>query len=65
MLGGREGLARLLVGGKLVAVVLNRPGAPPESEDIERNYRDEFDRRFLLLTAQNLDAVARVYPQLF
>ena len=51
--------------GKLIALVLNKPGAPPESAKMESDYAAEFHKRFLLVTAQNWDEISRTIPQLF
>lgn len=43
--------------GKLAAVVLEKPGAPPESASLDRDYRAEFNQRFVLVTTQNCDSL--------
>jgi hypothetical protein len=40
--------------GKLVAAVIAKPGAPPQ-KTVGSNYKAEFDKRFLLITAENID----------
>jgi len=51
--------------GKLAAVVLNRPGAPPQSAPRERDAQAEFDLRYLLVTPDNFEEVRQTYPGLF
>ncbi len=65
MIGDAAAIKQAFRQGKLMAVVLNRPGAPPEDAPPERNYPAEFARRFLLLTEENLDQVLQIYPQIF
>lgn len=65
MLGGWEGVAAAITSGKLAAVVMERPGSPPASAAPAKDDWAEFERRFLLITAENLDAVRAAYPRLF
>jgi hypothetical protein len=65
MIGDQAAVLEAFRRGKLAAVVLNRPGAPAEQAAPERDYRAEFERRFLLLTTENLPTVLQLYPQLF
>ena len=50
---------------KILAAVLNRPGAPTESTTRVRDYRAEFEQRFLLVTKTNIQAVLDAWPGLF
>lgn len=63
MVGNREAIRAALQSGKLAALVLNRPGAPPESSPLAANYRQEFDRHYLLVTRENLEQVVAQWPQ--
>jgi hypothetical protein len=65
LLGGREGVRLALESGRLVALVLGRPGAPPESEPMLANHREEFERRYLLVTRDTWASVVKAWPQLF
>jgi len=65
MIGGLPAVREAFRNGKLVAAVLNKPGAPPETASLARDYRAEFDARFVLVTARNLDDVVRAYPRAF
>ena len=51
--------------GKIVAAVLNKPGSPAEQSAVEKESQTAFDRRFLLVTAENFDEVQRAFPRLF
>ena len=51
------------VGGALA--LLNKPGAPANDAALEKDYRAEFARRFLLVTGDTVDEWMRNYPQLF
>lgn len=65
MLGGWEEVAAALTSGKLAAVVMERPGSPPASAAPAADEWAEFERRFLLITPENADAVRAAYPRLF
>lgn len=65
LIGDRAAVKAAFGRGKLVAAVMNRPGAPPESAAHEADYRAEFANHFVLVTAENLDAVLAIYPGLF
>ncbi len=65
LLGGREGVRTALESGRLVALVLGRPGAPPESEPMLANHREEFERRYILVTRDTWTSVVEAWPQLF
>lgn len=63
MVGGRDSVRAALQSGKLAALVLNRPGAPPESTPLDPDYRKEFDRFFVLVTGENFEKIAAEWPQ--
>ncbi len=65
IVGSREALRSAFANGRLLMAVLSKPGAPPESEPMSRNHDEEFDRRYLLVTLGNLDALIGEWPQLF
>ena len=65
MLGGRAGVIGALESRKLTAMVVPRPGSPPATAPPEPDYRAEFERRFLLVTAENVARVIELYPALF
>jgi hypothetical protein len=51
--------------GRLLAVVLNRIGAPPESVPILDSADEDFARHHLLLTRDNVDALMEAWPKLY
>lgn len=51
--------------GKLAAFVLARPGAPGDDTPPGRDWKAEFEKRFLLVTAENVEQVMQSYPGLF
>ena len=65
LLGDSSAIAAAFKSGKIVAAVLNRPGAPSESATIQRDDRAEFEARYLFVTAANIDDLIDVFPALF
>ena len=53
MIGNGTDVKEAFRSGKLVAMILEKPGAPPDSASAARDYRTEFNRRFVLVTARN------------
>ncbi len=51
--------------GKLAAFVLARPGAPGDATAPGREWKAEFEERFLLVTAENVEQVMQAHPGLF
>jgi hypothetical protein len=65
VLGGSSAIRAAVRSGKIVAMILHRPGAPAEDLPSLGDARAEFDRRYLLVTPENLDAILQIYPNLF
>ena len=65
MIGDTAAIQAAFNSGKLAAVVLNRPGAPPETAPLVSDAQAEFSARFLLITRHNLAETLRAYPGLF
>lgn len=65
LLGDFESVKAAFVSGKVVAAVLPRPSAPSESQAAASSSTDDFALRFVLLTADNLEATQREFPKLF
>lgn len=63
MIGGRDEIRRAFSQKKLVAAVVNKPNAPAEAGTGEA--RAIFDRRFLLVTAENVEQLLNEYPAAF
>lgn len=64
-IGNAAAVAGAVKRGKLAAFVLDKPGAPGGESGPRGNFATEFEKRFLLVTAQNIDDVIEKYPQLF
>ncbi|HOX01694.1 MAG TPA: hypothetical protein P5555_03015 [Candidatus Paceibacterota bacterium] len=65
MLGAGRAIESAFRSGKLLAVVLNRPRPIPPDTGGSTSGADEFDRHFLLVTADNVAEVHRRYPDLW
>jgi hypothetical protein len=63
--GDAAAVKSALKSGKLAAFVLARPGAPGDDTTPGRDWRAEFEKRFLLVTAQNVEQVMQAHPGLF
>ena len=63
--GDAAAVQRAVKTGKLAAFVLNKPGAPDSRAALKGDLRTEFSKRFVLVTAQNIDQVVQQYPQMF
>ena len=51
--------------GKLVAFVLPKPGAPGRDAAVGKDWKAEFARRFVLVTAANVEQIVATSPELF
>lgn len=65
LIGNRAAVVEAVKSRKIAALILNRPGAPPEDRPLSSDPAKEFDRRFLLVTPETIDQCAHDYPQLF
>lgn len=65
MVGNQAAIRQAILSGKIVAMIMNKPGAPPENQPLGRDLKMEFDQRFLLVTAETVDQYLRAYPRLF
>jgi hypothetical protein len=65
IIGEREAVREAFRSGKVAVAVLDRTGAPPESQLREKDRLAAFANRFLLVTAENIDEMMRTHPQLF
>jgi hypothetical protein len=64
MVGDETAVREAVLEGKIVAFVLNKPGAPPESQPLGKDSKMEFDRRFLLVNRETIDRLLQLYPRL-
>jgi hypothetical protein len=62
--GDRATIVQAVKSRTLEAMILNKPGAPPEDQPLGRDLAMEFDRRFLLITAETIDAALKSFPNL-
>ncbi len=65
LLGPRAAVETAFREKRLLALVLDRPGAPPEGEPLRGDREAELGRRYLFVTAENLGAMATSWPRLF
>jgi len=61
---GRAAIQRATKSGKIAAFAMNKPGAPDSRAPVSSDPH-EFDKRFILVTADNIDETIRTYPHLF
>jgi len=64
LFGGTEAIRQAVKSGKLLAFVLRRPGAPPDSESGTDDFAAEFEKRFVLVTPANFEEVAKALAEL-
>ena len=62
MIGGREEILRAFREKKLIAAVVNKPNA---IESVAKDYREQFENRFILVTADNAEKALADYPAAF
>ncbi len=65
MIGDTQGILNAFKSGKLLAAVLDKPGAPPDTKPVSAEYRSEFDARYILATPENIESLLKTSPQLF
>ncbi len=65
MIGNAGAVKKALQSGKLTAFVLARPGGAGAETDVSSDTAEEFEKRFVLVTAENFDAVRAAQPSLF
>lgn len=65
MVGDTATLEAAVKSCKLLAFVARKPGGPSDDVPLGQDTKAEFERRFLLVTRENIDRLAQVYPELF
>jgi hypothetical protein len=66
MVGSPAAIREAFKSGKIVAAVMARPGAAEEEVPARRgDDRGEFDRRFILVTQDNIEELLRAHPRAF
>jgi hypothetical protein len=64
IIGDASAVKSAVKSSKLVAFVLVRPGAPGDDVTPGRDWKAEFEKRFLLVTAENVEQVMQAHPGL-
>jgi hypothetical protein len=64
MVGGAGQVVAAVKSGKLAAVVLRKADGVGDHVEADRDFSTEFNRRFLLITKENVETVARDTPEL-
>jgi hypothetical protein len=65
MVGDRPAVMQAVKSGKLLAFVLHKPGGPSDDTPLGKDHLAEFEKRFVLVTPENVEQVAQEYPALF
>ena len=65
MVGGAAAVEAAVKSGKLLAFVARKPGGPGDDVPPGKDPKAEFERRFLLVTQENIDRIVQAYPGLF
>jgi hypothetical protein len=65
MVGRQEEVRQAVLRRQIMAMVLNKPGGPAEDQPLGGDLKMEFDRRYLLVTSENVDSLLKLYPRLF
>ena len=65
LIGPHDVIRAAVKSEKIAAAVMNRPGVNAEEDVVDRDYRVEFGRRFVLVTKENIDQLLRSFPQAF
>jgi hypothetical protein len=65
IIGDTEAIKSAMKSGKLTAFVLARPGASDDETAPGKDWKAEFEKRFLLVTADNVEHVMQAHPELF
>jgi hypothetical protein len=65
ILGGNSAVQNAVKSGKLLAFVLRKPGSVDDQQPLRKELGLEFERRFLLVTAENIDQLLKKHPAAF
>ena len=65
IIGDAAEVRAAMKGGKLAAFVLARPGSPDDDTAPGRNWKAEFEKRFSLVTPENVEQVIQAQSGLF
>jgi hypothetical protein len=65
VVGDLPAVRKAIQSGKIAALILNKPEAPPEQTALSANWKAEFEKRFILVTKENFEEMLGRYPQSF
>lgn len=65
MIGGSNGVRQAILSGKLAAFVTTKPNVTFNTQKMSRDLKREFNQRFVLVHADNLEDMTKAYPLLF
>jgi hypothetical protein len=65
VIGDTPDVIRLMRSGKLAAFVQRRPGGAPDGFSPSKDAQADFDQRFILVTPDNVEHIAKQYPGIF
>ncbi|GEM_PF-375885 len=65
LIGPPEAIRAAMHAGKMAAFVITKPGATFNTQIKGSDWRSEFDRRYLLVTRDNVDQFLKEHPELF
>ncbi len=65
VIGNNAAILAAMRRGKLAAFVLPRPGAPETPPAADGDFTAEFEKRFVLVTPENVEQAMRAIPRLF
>jgi len=66
IVGRAEAVRQAIKSGKIEAAVIARPGAVSDETPLRPGeFQEEFDRRFILVTTENIDELLQTYPHAF
>jgi hypothetical protein len=65
IIGDTAAVQRALQSGKLLAFLLRKPGGVDDQRPLGKDLQAEFDKRFVLVSAENVEQVRSKYPNLF
>src|SRR5262249_14960638 len=65
LVGDTAAVQKAIKSGKLAACVVRRPEAPADAAPLNLAWAAEFERRFVLVSPENVDQILQRYPGLF
>ncbi len=65
IVGDASAVRSAVISGKLAAFVVDKPGGPDLQAAPGRDFKAEFEKRFVLVTPENIEASLQTYPNVF